>query len=193
MMRPSALVALLLLSSVLPVRVTRLAEAARARLDREIAAVGELEATATRGGGRRLAWARARMARARVTATRRAKAAAEAMPRYVDYADRNREYGGHFDTAFKGAIRRAGLNPKFTPHTLRHTWATWHYAIHKDPLKLKQDGCWSSLKLVERYAHLMPAGHDDEIRAFYAGSGHDTDTMIERNGASHSDQLAFSL
>nr|WP_282571989.1 site-specific integrase [Roseomonas acroporae] len=44
-----------------------------------------------------------------------------------------------------------------TPHVLRHTWATWHYAVHRDLLKLKLDGDWSSVTLCERYAKLAPA------------------------------------
>jgi integrase len=68
-------------------------------------------------------------------------------------------------TAHAAAVRRAGLDPKvFTPHVWRHTWATYHYALNKDPLKLMVDGGWSDLKLVKRYAHLMPAGYEDEIR-----------------------------
>ena len=80
------------------------------------------------------------------------------------YQDRGGEYGGQIKTAWAGAIRRAGLDPNFTPHTCRHTWASWHYALHKDLLKLKQDGGWSSVALVERYAHLMPAGQEPAIR-----------------------------
>jgi integrase len=75
-------------------------------------------------------------------------------------------YGGQIKTAWKGAIRRAGLNPEFTPHTCRHTWASWHYALHRDLLLLKQEGGWSSVTLVERYAHLLPAGHEGAIREF---------------------------
>jgi integrase len=73
-------------------------------------------------------------------------------------------YGGQIKTAWKGAIRRAGINAEFTPHTCRHTWASWHYALHRDLLRLKEEGGWSSVTLVERYAHLLPAGHEDAIR-----------------------------
>lgn len=82
------------------------------------------------------------------------------------YTDHGGEYGGQIKTAWQGAVRRAGLNRAFTPHTCRHTWASWHYALHKDLLKLKVEGGWSSVALVERYAHLMPAGHEMEIRRF---------------------------
>jgi hypothetical protein len=34
-------------------------------------------------------------------------------------------------------------------------------------LRLKEDGGWSSVALVERYAHLMKEGHQDEIKSFW--------------------------
>jgi integrase len=93
------------------------------------------------------------------------------------YADKGREEGGQIKTAFRGACRRAGLAkptragergmgdgpytpirwvPTLTPHDLRHTWATWFYAATKDFMRLKHEGGWKSLTMVERYAHLMP-------------------------------------
>jgi hypothetical protein len=83
------------------------------------------------------------------------------------YADHERRYGGQIKTAWRGAIRRAGLDPGLRPHDLRHTWATWRYALHPDPTRLRHDGGWSSLTPVERYAHLMPAGCEATIREFY--------------------------
>jgi len=83
------------------------------------------------------------------------------------YADRGREGGGQIKTAWKATLRRAGLDPELTPHDLRHTWASWHYALNRDLLALKVEGAWSSVTLVERYAHLMPAGHEAEISAFW--------------------------
>jgi integrase len=106
--------------------------------------------------------------------------------------------GGQIRSAWATACRRAGLpgqmvhvkrpdrtNPKdefrptHTPHVLRHTWATWHYAVNKDLLLLKQDGGWSSVDQVERYAHLMPVGYDDDIRRVWGvfGGSHGADTV----------------
>jgi integrase len=82
------------------------------------------------------------------------------------YADRQRRTGGQIKTAWKGAIARAGLDPEFTPHELRHTWASWHYALHKDLIRLQLDGGWSGVLLVTCYAHLMPQGLEDAIRRF---------------------------
>jgi integrase len=82
------------------------------------------------------------------------------------YADRQRMAGGQIKSAWKGALRRAGLSG-VTPHDLRHTWASWHYALHRDLLLLKSEGGWSSVKLVERYAHLLPAGYTSAIQSFW--------------------------
>jgi len=103
----------------------------------------------------------------------------------VDYVDRERKGGSVFKTAMKGAIRRAGLNPEMTFHDLRHTWASWHYAIHKDVLKLQIEGRWSSIDMVTRYAHLMPAGLEQEIRAIW-GVRHTDATRPQREVASAS-------
>jgi len=75
--------------------------------------------------------------------------------------------GGQIKTAWGAAVRRAGLDPALTPHDARHSWASWHYALHRDLLALKVEGAWSTIALVERYAHLMPHGHEDAIRAFW--------------------------
>jgi integrase len=87
------------------------------------------------------------------------------------YHDTHGLYGGQIATAWVGACRRAGLLkpsgrldgkgnpimvPSCTPHVLRHTWASWRYALHKDLLRLKNEGDWSSVSLVERYAKLVP-------------------------------------
>jgi integrase len=86
------------------------------------------------------------------------------------YADRRGAYGGQIKKGWYGTIRRAGLASAFTPHDLRHTWASWHYALHRDLLALKTEGGWSSVTLVERYAHLLPAGQEPAIRCWLAAS-----------------------
>lgn len=89
--------------------------------------------------------------------------------RITAYAGRDRQGGGQIKSAFAGALRRSGLavsRPGLAPHDLRHTWASWHYALNRDLLALKIEGGWSSVTLVERYAHLVPSGQAPAIRAF---------------------------
>lgn len=112
----------------------------------------------------------------------------------IGYRSSDTGGGGQIRTAWATACRLAGLpgdivtihrsdrdsdkatfKPKHSPHALRHTWATWHYAVNKDLLLLKREGGWSSVGLVERYAHLMPVGYEDDIRRVW-GAGHVTAT-----------------
>ncbi len=62
------------------------------------------------------------------------------------YRDSGRHGGGQIKRAWSGACRRAGLGEvvdgrfvaRVRPHDLRHTAATWHYAMHRDLLALQQ-------------------------------------------------------
>ena len=128
-------------------------------------------------GGRAIFWRTKNGKRRTVFLPPRTTMCLAALPRLSDdgvfltasarrYADTARQYGGQIKTAWRGALRRAGLDPELTPHDLRHTWATWHYAMNKDLLALKEAGGWSSVALVERYAHLMPEGQQAAIRRF---------------------------
>lgn len=98
----------------------------------------------------------------------------------MPYADRRREGGGQIKTAWRGTLRRTTLDPTLTPHDCRHTWASWHYALYRDLLALRIEGGWSSVTLVERYAHLMPVGHEPAIRRFL---GHTSDTNSSVQGS----------
>jgi integrase len=97
------------------------------------------------------------------------------------YADRRGSYGGQIKNGWKGAVARAGLDRALTPHDLRHSWASWQYALDHDLLRLKIEGGWSSLLQVERYAHLLPAGQQPAIVRWF---GHGTDTALETGEAS---------
>lgn len=65
--------------------------------------------------------------------------------------------------ALATAARKAGVTIRGV-HDLRHTWASWQYALKPDLLRLKEAGGWASVDQVEVYAHLMAAGHEDAIR-----------------------------
>lgn len=82
-------------------------------------------------------------------------------------ADCMRLEGGQIKTAFAGARRRAGLDASVTPHVLRHTWATWFYGLSRDVMLLKHEGGWKSLRMVERYTHLLPAEFRDQVVALW--------------------------
>lgn len=93
--------------------------------------------------------------------------------------------GGQIRTAWATACRTAGFPGAWqgskpnrwwtpadvTPHVLRHTWASWRYAFHRDILRLKAEGDWSSVALVERYAKLVPDGMLPGIMAAWGMSG----------------------
>lgn len=93
----------------------------------------------------------------------------DVMLQRAHFHDTGRQGGGQIKTGFAAAVRRAGLAGEITPHDLRHTWASWHYAMHRDPLRLKHDGGWSGVAMVERYAHLMPPAYAAEAAAWLAG------------------------
>lgn len=71
--------------------------------------------------------------------------------------------GGQIKRVFASALKAAGITRHLTPHHCRHTWATWHYCLHRDPLQLRDDGGWRSLSQVERYTKLAPQTMRDEI------------------------------
>ena len=85
-------------------------------------------------------WPRCNIGRVPSFVGRRPAAPMEPRHRISTYADRRREEGGQIKTAWRGALRRAGVDPELTPHDLRHTWANWYYALHRDLLALKIEG-----------------------------------------------------
>ncbi len=86
----------------------------------------------------------------------------------------DRNGGGQIKTAWAGAWRRAGLpgtwhewtsakgtrekrfQPSLRPHDLRHTAASWHYAVHTDLLRLQAAFGWANVNQAQVYAHLLP-------------------------------------
>jgi integrase len=64
--------------------------------------------------------------------------------------------------ALATAAKRSGV-PIRGLHDLRHTWASWHYAVHRDLLALRLAGGWASVSQVETYAHLLPVGEADAV------------------------------
>lgn len=55
--------------------------------------------------------------------------------------------------AWRAAVARAGIEPGFRFHDLRHTWASWHVQNGTPLTALMELGGWASLDMVQRYAH----------------------------------------
>jgi integrase len=81
--------------------------------------------------------------------------------------------GASIKTAFNRARDAAGLArsgpDKVTPHTLRHTWATWHYAQNRDFGALLDLGGWSSADIANIYRKIAP----DDLAARLLAHGWD--------------------
>ena len=106
------------------------------------------------------------------------------------YAERKEQGGGQIKTGWASALSKAGITKPVTPHSLRHTWASWHYAEHRDLLLLRFVGGWSSVTLVERYAHIVPATLGDEIKAWRGAAA---DTILTRHFPGVAAEAAKSL
>ncbi len=85
------------------------------------------------------------------------------------YADTGRQFGGQIKTGFRTARVRAQLRD-LSPHDLRHTFASYLYALTKDLLLVKHEGGWQSTAMVERYSHLLPSHLVPEIRKVWGNS-----------------------
>lgn len=70
---------------------------------------------------------------------------------------------GDFKRGFAGACNRAGITD-FTPHDMRHTFASWLVQQGVELYAVQQLLGHSSIKLTERYAHLAPRNLVDAVR-----------------------------
>ena len=71
--------------------------------------------------------------------------------------------GGQIKNAFNKARDRAGLGQDVTPHTLRHTWATWYYAQTKDFGGLMDLGGWKQADMANRYRKIAPSSLGEDL------------------------------
>jgi len=88
--------------------------------------------------------------------------------------------------AWYTAATAAGIDPAFTFHGLRHTWASWHVMSGTPLTVLKELGGWASLDMVMKYAHLAPgyvANYAENItsaaQARGCNSGHSAEDVSE--------------
>ena len=71
---------------------------------------------------------------------------------------------GRWETWRAGGRPKRRWVPAVGPHVLRHSYASWHYALHRDLMRLRDEVGWASVSQVECYAHLLPSGHEAAIR-----------------------------
>lgn len=64
--------------------------------------------------------------------------------------------GGQIKGSFDLARDAAGLGADVTPHTIRHTWATWYYSQTRDFGGLLDLGGWSSAAMANIYRKIAP-------------------------------------
>jgi integrase len=64
--------------------------------------------------------------------------------------------GGQIAQAFGLAVTAAKLPGRVTPHTLRHTWATWFYGQTKDFGGLLDLGGWQKPEIAQGYRKIAP-------------------------------------
>lgn len=103
------------------------------------------------------------------------------------YHNNGRTSGGQIKSGWAAACRKAGLPgeyrvwipqgkttarrtfvPQVTPHDLRHTWASWHYCLHRDLLRLKDEGGWSTVNIVTRYVKKVSSAYEESIRCYFS-------------------------
>ena len=72
-------------------------------------------------------------------------------------------YQHHYSMEYFKAVRAAGL-VGVSIHCLRHSWASRLAESSGDLLLLKELGGWSSLSMVQRYAHLREGRGAEAIR-----------------------------
>ena len=95
-------------------------------------------------------------------------------PRGVAYRDTQRTSGGQIKNGWGNPCYRAGLpgemkewkrsdhpgttwkrfQPGITPHACRHTFASWYYCLHRDLVRLRDEGGWETISMVSG----MPRG-----------------------------------
>ena len=68
----------------------------------------------------------------------------------------------NFKNSFASACKRAGLKG-VTPHTLRHTYASWLVMAGRPILEVRDILGHSTIKMTERYAHLAPENLVDAV------------------------------
>lgn len=80
----------------------------------------------------------------------------------------SRVSGARLNREFQDLAAWAGIDRHVHLHMIRHSWASWHYAVHRNVKLLMHEGAWDSMQSVDRYTHLIPEGMVADIKRFWA-------------------------
>ena len=90
-------------------------------------------------------------------------------PYVMGVDDHGKKTGASIKTAFYRARKDAGFASqgpdKVTPHTIRHTWATWYYAQTRDFGALLDLGGWADADTANIYRKIAPDDLADRLLA----------------------------
>jgi len=112
---------------------------------------------------------------AEARARRRARAAAEPDPDRLVFGW-NGKRATRLTTAFTTARKRADLGDDVTPHTCRHTFASWYMINGGDLYRLQKYLGHSTIALTQRYAHLSKEYLRAGVEFIGAPRSHPVDT-----------------
>lgn len=65
--------------------------------------------------------------------------------------------------AFRKARKKAGIDPKFRMHDMRHTWTSHLLHAGVDPKLIQKWAGWHSIKMLDRYGHPDRRGQAEKI------------------------------
>jgi len=90
-------------------------------------------------------------------------------PYVMGVDDHGKKTGASIKTAFHRAREAAGFAStgpdKVTPHTIRHTWATWYYAQTRDFGAMLDLGGWADADTANIYRKIAPDDLSDRLLA----------------------------
>jgi len=93
--------------------------------------------------------------------------------------DENR--GVKINHTWNRALDDVGLDRKLTPHTARHSWATWYYGQTKDVTGLRDEGGWKSAEW-QRYVKFYNAELGEQARKYgFIFDGHKPAAFLREN------------
>ena len=85
--------------------------------------------------------------------------------------DRTARVYADVDTKGVSDKEKSLFAPDATPHDLRHTWASWHYGLHRDILPLKKEGMvhhGNRRPVCQENARCLPKGNSYMVGAVTA-------------------------